>query len=160
MTLNCMRKSSSYFTIEIILMMYILDWITCCCYMALSKLRYIDWDPESSAIVNSGVIVGCFVMAGVNLVLLYFSPHMLQTFYGYGNFFSVFIFGLAQSALFLRYYYFRKDAISIMQRIFIQKNWDKLWFLIIMDIFTLFGSFAILFFVVQYVKWRGIVLDF
>lgn len=59
-------------------MLYILDWITCCSYMALSKIRYIDWDMESSAIINSGVVLGNLFIAISSILLQFLSPDKLQ----------------------------------------------------------------------------------
>lgn len=31
--------------------MYIIDWITCCCYMMLRKFHYERWDAKYTAIL-------------------------------------------------------------------------------------------------------------
>lgn len=138
-------------------MMYVLDWITCCCYLALSKIRYIDWDIESSAIINSGVIVGIMLINLSNLILLSFSPITLQTLYNYGTIYYVSTIAIAMSFVSLRYYYFRKDALSSMENIFRERKLDRCWLLIAVDTSIIIFSFALLFFVAQYVKSKGII---
>lgn len=138
-------------------MMYILDWITCNCYMMLRKIHYADWDAKTSAIVNSGVIVGIFLIILNDLLMLTFFPRMLQTIYSYGKYYYISMIALAICGVFSRYYYFRKDAISLMSETFKGKRWNRGCFLFVVDICILIGSFALLFFVVQHVKSKGVI---
>ena len=39
-------------------MIYILDWITCCCYMALRRIKYSETGAETTAVANTSLIVG------------------------------------------------------------------------------------------------------
>ena len=138
-------------------MMYMIDWITCCCYMMLRKFHYADWDAESSAIVNSGVVVGIWLIIISNLFLLSFSPDSLQRIYDYGKIYYVGAFAIAICGVSLRYYYLRKDAIPLMEAVFKSKGWDKGWLLFVVSAVILVGSIVIGFFVAQYVKSQGIV---
>ena len=138
-------------------MLYILDWITCCSYMALSKIRYIDWDMESSAIINSGVVLGNVFIAVSSILLQFLSPDKLQFLYNNGKIYWISMYALAIIICILRYYYHRKNALSFMVEEFKRRGLDKGWFLFFVSIILLIGSFAILFLISQYLKKQGVV---
>ena len=106
-------------------MMYMIDWITCCCYMMLRKFHYADWDAKYTAILNSSVVCGVLFIAVVDMILLIVSPERLQYLYDYprtryllSDFIILFL-------LFIRYYYLRKDAIPLMKKRFKEKGPHK-----------------------------------
>ena len=80
-------------------MMYIIDWITCCCYMALRKLKYSEWDAKYSAILNSSVIVGCLLIILIDAALMYVSPQLLQAIYNHGVMFYIAIMAISLGIL-------------------------------------------------------------
>ena len=40
--------------------MYMVDLITCYCYMMLRKFRYAEWNAKNTAIINSSVVLFFF----------------------------------------------------------------------------------------------------
>ena len=138
-------------------MLYILDWITCCSYMALSKIRYIDWDMESSAIINSGVVLGNLFIAISSILLQFLSPDKLQFLYNNGKIYWISMYALAIIICMLRYYCHSKNALSSMVEEFKRRGWgDKGLFLFFVSTVLLIASFAILFLISQYLKKQGI----
>ncbi len=137
--------------------MYMIDWITCCCYMMLRKFHYADWDAKYTAILNSSVVCGFLFIAVVDMILLIVSPERLQYLYDYPRTRYVLSDFIILFLLFIRYYYLRKDAIPLMKAVFKSKGWDKGWLLFVANAVILVGSFGIVFFVAQYVKSQGIV---
>ena len=138
-------------------MMYIIDWITCCCYMMLRKFHYADWDAKYTAILNSSVVCGFLFIAVVDMILLIVSPERLQYLYDYPRT-RYLLFGfIILFLLFIRYYYLRKDAIPLMEKRFKEKGPHNVWILLVINAIIWLGSFGILFVVAQYVKSQGIV---
>ena len=96
-------------------MMYMIDWITCCCYMMLRKFHYADWDAKYTAILNSSVVCGFLFIAVVDMILLIVSPERLQYLYDYPRTRYVLSDFIILFLLIIRYYYLRKDAIPLME---------------------------------------------
>ena len=138
-------------------MMYMIDWITCCCYMMLRKFHYADWDAKYTAILNSSVVCGFLFIAVVDMILLIVSPERLQYLYDYPRTRYLLSGFIILFLLIIRYYYLRKDAIPLMEAVFKSKGWDKGWLLFVANAVILVGSIVIGFFVAQYVKSQGIV---
>ena len=138
-------------------MMYMIDWITCCCYMMLRKFHYADWDAKYTAILNSSVVCGVLFIAVVDMILLIVSPERLQYLYDYPRT-RYLLFGfIILFLLIIRYYYLRKDAIPLMKKRFKEKGPHNVWKLLVINAVILVGSIVIVFFVAQYVKSQGIV---
>ena len=138
-------------------MMYIIDWITCCCYMMLRKFHYADWDAKYTAILNSSVVCGFLFIAVVDIVLLFAFPNELQCLYNYPKIRYVLSLFIVLSLLNLRYYFLSKDAIPLMKKRFKEKGPHNVWKLLVINAIIWLGSFGIVFFVAQYVKSQGIV---
>ena len=138
-------------------MMYIIDWITCCCYMMLRKFHYADWDAKYTAILNSSVVCGFLFIAVVDIVLLFAFPNELQCLYNYPKIRCVLSLFIVLSLLNLRYYFLSKDAIPLMKKRFKEKGPHNVWKLLVINAIIWLGSFGILFVVAQYVKSQGIV---
>ena len=138
-------------------MMYMIDWITCCCYMMLRKFHYADWDAKYTAILNSSVVCGFLFIAVVDIVLLFAFPNELQCLYNYPKIRYVLSLFIVLSLLNLRYYFLSKDAIPLMKKRFKEKGPHNVWKLLVINAIIWLGSFGIVFFVAQYVKSQGIV---
>ena len=138
-------------------MMYMIDWITCCCYMMLRKFHYADWDAKYTAILNSSVVCGFLFIAVVDIVLLFAFPNELQCLYNYPKIRYVLSLFIVLSLLNLRYYFLSKDAIPLMKKRFKEKGLHNVWKLLVINAIIWLGSFGIGFFVAQYVKSQGIV---
>ena len=138
-------------------MMYIIDWITCCCYMMLRKFHYADWDAKYTAILNSSVVCGFLFIAVVDIVLLFAFPNELQCLYNYPKIRYVLSLFIVLSLLNLRYYFLSKDAIPLMKKRFKEKGPHNVWKLLVINAIIWLGSFGILFAIAQYVKSQGIV---
>ncbi len=138
-------------------MMYMIDWITCCCYMMLRKFHYADWDAKYTAILNSSVVCGFLFIAVVDIVLLFAFPNELQCLYNYPKIRYVLSLFIVLSLLNLRYYFLSKDAIPLMKKRFKEKGPHNVWKLLVINAIIWLGSFGILFVVAQYVKSQGIV---
>ena len=138
-------------------MMYMIDWITCCCYMMLRKFHYADWDAKYTAILNSSVVCGFLFIAVVDIVLLFAFPNELQCLYNYPKIRYVLSLFIVLSLLNLRYYFLRKDAIPLMKKRFKEKGPHNVWKLLVINAIIWLGSFGILFSIAQYVKSQGIV---
>ena len=138
-------------------MMYMIDWITCCCYMMLRKFHYADWDAKYTAILNSSVVCGFLFIAVVDIVLLFAFPNELQCLYNYPKIRYVLSLFIVLSLLNLRYYFLSKDAIPLMKKRFKEKGPHNVWKLLVINAIIWLGSFGILFAIAQYVKSQGIV---
>ena len=138
-------------------MMYMIDWITCCCYMMLRKFHYADWDAKYTAILNSSVVCGVLFIAVVDIVLLFAFPNELQCLYNYPKIRYVLSLFIVLSLLNLRYYFLSKDAIPLMKKRFKEKGPHNVWKLLVINAIIWLGSFGILFAIAQYVKSQGIV---
>ena len=138
-------------------MMYMIDWITCCCYMMLRKFHYADWDAKYTAILNSSIVCGFLFIAVVDIVLLFAFPNELQCLYNYPKIRYVLSLFIVLSLLNLRYYFLSKDAIPLMEKRFKEKGPHNVWKLLVINAIIWLGSFGILFAIAQYVKSQGIV---
>lgn len=137
--------------------MYIIDFITCCCYMVLRKFHYADWDAKFTAVLNTSVVVGMFVYSIIDIVLILISPTTLQFFYNYPKIRIIISDIIVLMFLLFRYYYCKKDILYLMSNSFRYTRIDNRYFLTLVTVVILVGSFVIPFFIVQYVKKQGIV---
>ena len=62
-------------------MLYIIDWITCCCYMMLRKIHCTKTGAETSAVANTCVITGLWLIIITDLILWITYPSILQRIY-------------------------------------------------------------------------------
>ena len=98
--------------------MYFIDFISCCCYMMLRKFHYTEWDAKYTAVLNTSVIVGEFVYAIMDILLLFVSPELLQNLYKYPKTRILTSDIIILMLLLLRYYYYKKDLLHTMSRHF------------------------------------------
>ena len=136
--------------------MYMVDLITCYCYMMLRKFRYAEWNAKNTAIINSSVVLFFIFTALLDILLLFVSPDKLQILYGYPNTRYVLTILIFMIILDSRYYLFRKDAIYLMQEKINRSGQNNGWLLFIITSSILIGSIIIGFIVAQYVKAQGI----
>jgi cobalamin synthase len=112
---------------------------------------------ESSAIINSGVVLGNLFIAISSILLQFLSPDKLQFLYNNGKIYWISMYALAIIICMLRYYYHSKNALSSMVEEFKRRGWgDKGLFLFFVSTVLLIASFAILFLISQYLKKQGI----
>ena len=107
--------------------MYILDWITCCCYMMLRKIHYTKTGAETSAVANTCVIAGLWFITITNMFLWIISPTTLQWIYHKSNVYSITMMAIALAFIYLRYYYLRKNAISLMAKVILMSSLSSLF---------------------------------
>lgn len=138
-------------------MFYVLDWITCCCYLILRRFNYPEWDAKFTAVLNSSVIVGCISIVFTDGCLVFTNFPMLQEMYNSGSLFYISVFGLSLFLLLLRYYYFSKDIISQIEKNITIKDKYCSWKLIISFIFILISSISGCVLMGEYIKSQGIV---
>lgn len=136
--------------------MYMVDLITCYCYMMLRKFHYAEWNAKNTAIINSSVVLFFIFTALLDILLLFVSPDKLQILYGYPNTRYVLTILIFMIILDSRYYLFRKDAIYLMQEKINRSGQNNGWLLFIITSSILIGSIIIGFLVAQYVKSKGI----
>ena len=89
--------------------MYMVDLITCYCYMMLRKFRYAEWNAKNTAIINSSVVLFFIFTASLDILLLFVSPDKLQILYDYPNTRYVLTILIFMIILGSRYYLFKKD---------------------------------------------------
>ena len=132
--------------------MFVIDWVTCCCYMMLRKFHYEDWNAKCTAVVNSFVVFGFLFIGFTDVVLFLYSPRYLQFLYDYGKIRYVLSLAIVATPLFVRYYFFRKDAISLMEERIRNKGMNRGWLLFVLTAGILVASLAVSFIVAQYIK--------
>ena len=139
--------------------MYIIDWITCCCYMLLRKCHYSEWDAKFTAILNSSVVLGFLLVAINDIVLQLTFPGLLFKLYHYGKVYWFLMHTIAMVFIALRYYCLCKDAIPLQVAHLKENGPHNGWILLPITASILIGSIAIGFFVSQYTKSQGIVFN-
>ena len=94
--------------------MFLVDSITCYCYMMLRKLHYAKWDAKNTAVINSSVVLNCVLNTFLDIFffsyrLSYYKVYIISPKQDmYCLYFSVLVF------LDCRYYIFHKDAICLI----------------------------------------------
>lgn len=138
-------------------MIYILDWITCCCYMALRRIKYSETGAETTAVANTSLIVGLLLISAFDIILFLVSPELLQKLYHYGKLYYVATLILSICLIYSRYYLLRKDAISIMEERFKKKKLTNVWILNIIEWSILIFAFYLCYCTTDFIQSRGIV---
>lgn len=125
--------------------------------MMLRKIHYAEWDAKYTAVLNSSVVIDFIINSLLDIFFLIVSPNILQyicyfpkTRYLLSGFIILIL-------LILRYYFLQKNKLDIMDKYYKGTSMDKGYLLFIITACTLVCSFAVLFFVAQYVKSKGIV---
>ena len=137
--------------------MYMVDLITCYCYMMLRKFRYAEWNAKNTVIINSSVVLFFIFTASLDILLLFVSPDKLQILYGYPKTRYVLTILFFMIILDCRYYLLKKDAIYLMEEKKNRSGQNNGWLLFIITSSILIGSIIIGFLVAQYVKSQGII---
>ena len=138
--------------------MFIIDFITCCCYMMLRKFHYAEWNAKNTAIINSSVVLFFIFTASFDIFLLFVSPDILQILYLYPKTRYVLTILFFMILLDCRYYLFKKDAIYLMEGKMNRNVKNNGWLLFIMTSSILIGSIIVGFLVSQYIKSLGITI--
>lgn len=138
-------------------MIYILDWITCCCYMALRWIKYSETGAETTAVANTSLIVGLLLISAFDIILFLVSPELLQKLYHYGKLYYVATLFFSICLIYSRYYLLRKDAISIMEERFKKKKLTNVWILNIIEWSILLFAFYLCYCTTDFIQSRGIV---
>lgn len=138
--------------------MYMVDLITCYCYMMLRKFRYAEWNAKNTAIINSSVVLFFIFTASLDIFLLLVSPDILQILYLYPKTRYVLTILFFMILLDCRYYLFKKDAIYLMEGKMNRNIKNNGWLLFIMTSSILIGSIIVGFLVSQYIKSLGIII--
>lgn len=136
--------------------MYMVDLITCYCYMMLRKFHYAEWNAKNTAIINSSVVLFFIFTASLDILLLFVSPDKLQALYSYPKTRYVLTILFFMIILDSRYYLLKKDAIYEMEGKINRSGQNNRWLLFIISSSILIGSIIIGFIVAQYVKAQGI----
>ena len=136
--------------------MYMVDLITCYCYMMLRKFRYAEWNAKNTAIINSSVVLFFIFTASLDILLLFVSTDKLQILYGYPKTRYVLTILFFMIILDCRYYLLKKDAIYVMEGKINRNGQNNGWLFFIITSSILIGSIIIGFLVAQYVKAQGI----
>ena len=136
--------------------MYMVDLITCYCYMMLRKFRYAEWNAKNTAIINSSVVLFFIFTASLDILLLFVSPDKLQALYSYPKTRYVLTILFFMIILDCRYYLIKKDAIYVMEGKINRNGQNNGWLFFIITSSILIGSIIIGFLVAQYVKAQGI----
>ena len=136
--------------------MYMVDLITCYCYMMLRKFRYAEWNAKNTAIINSSVVLFFIFTALLDILLLFVSPDKLQALYSYPKTRYVLTILFFMIILDSRYYLLKKDAIYVMEGKINRNGQNNGWLFFIITSSILIGSIIIGFIVAQYVKAQGI----
>ena len=138
-------------------MLYIIDWITCCCYMMLRKIHCTKTGAETSAVANTCVITGLWLIIITDLILWITYPSILQRIYSKSNVYSLSMITIAIGLIYFRYYYLRKDAILLMEKHFNEKGPRNVWILFFINFFVLIGSIVGCIIMGLYIKSQGII---
>lgn len=138
-------------------MMHLIDLLTCCCYMMLRKIHYAEWDAKYTAVLNSSVVIDFIINSLLDIFFLIVSPNILQYIYYFPKTRYLLSGFIILILLILRYYFLQNNKLDIMDKYYKGTSMDKGYLLFIITVCTLVCSFAVLFFVAQYVKSKGIV---
>ena len=138
--------------------MYMVDLITCYCYMMLRKFHYAEWNAKNTAIINSSVVLFFIFTASLDFFLLLVSPDILQILYLYPKTRYVLTILFFMILLDCRYYLFKKDAIYLMEGKMNRNIKNNGWLLFIMTSSILIGSIIVGFLISQYIKSLGIII--
>jgi len=138
--------------------MYMVDLITCYCYMMLRKFGYAEWNAKNTAIINSSVVLFFIFTASLDFFLLLVSPDILQILYLYPKTRYVLTILFFMILLDCRYYLFKKDAIYLMEGKMNRNIKNNGWLLFIMTSSILIGSIIVGFLISQYIKSLGIII--
>lgn len=137
--------------------MHLIDLLTCCCYMMLRKILYAEWDAKYTAVLNSSVVIDFIINSLLDIFFLIVSPNILQYIYYFPKTRYLLSGFIILILLILRYYFLQNNKLDIMDKYYKGTSMDKGYLLFIITVCTLVCSFAVLFFVAQYVKSKGIV---
>ena len=137
--------------------MHLIDLLTCCCYMMLRKIHYAEWDAKYTAVLNSSVVIDFIINSLLDIFFLIVSPNILQYIYYFPKTRYLLSGFIILILLILRYYFLQNNKLDIMDKYYKGTSMDKGYLLFIITVCTLVCSFAVLFFVAQYVKSKGIV---
>ena len=138
-------------------MMHLIDLLTCCCYMMLRKIHYAEWDAKYTAVLNSSVVIDFIINSLLDIFFLIVSPNILQYIYYFPKTRYLLSGFIILILLILRYYFLQKNKLDIMDKYYKGTSMDKGYLLFIITVCTLVCSFAVLFFIAQYVKSKGII---
>ena len=135
--------------------MFLVDSITCYCYMMLRKLHYAKWDAKNTAVINSSVVLNCVLNTFLDIFLFFVSSELLQSLYNFPK--TRYVLSIFFCMVFLdcRYYIFHKDAICLIGGKINPSIIKSKWLLFIITPSILVGSIAINFLVTQYIGSQG-----
>ena len=125
--------------------------------MMLRKIHYAKWDAKYTAVLNSSVVIDFIINSFFDIFFLIVSPNILQYIYYFPKTRYLLSGFIILILLILRYYFLQKNKLDIMDKYYKGTSMDKGYLLFIITACTLVCSFAVLFFVAQYVKSKGIV---
>ena len=132
--------------------MYIIDFVCCICYMMLCKFHYADWNAKYTAVLNTSVVVGMFVYAMMDILLLFAFPGLLQDIYKYPKVRIVISDIVVLMLLVLRYYYCKKNILHEMSFHFKKSRINNGYTLTLITAVILIGAFVIPFFIFQFMS--------
>ena len=125
--------------------------------MMLRKILYAEWDAKYTAVLNSSVVIDFIINSLLDIFFLIVSPNILQYIYYFPKTRYLLSGFIILILLILRYYFLQNNKLDIMDKYYKGTSMDKGYLLFIITVCTLVCSFAVLFFVAQYVKSKGIV---
>lgn len=125
--------------------------------MMLRKIHYAEWDAKYTAVLNSSVVIDFIINSLLDIFFLIVSPNILQYIYYFPKTRYLLSGFIILILLILRYYFLQNNKLDIMDKYYKGTSMDKGYLLFIITVCTLVCSFAVLFFVAQYVKSKGIV---
>lgn len=137
--------------------MYIIDWMTYCCYVVLRKLKYSEWNAKYTAILNSSVVVSCLFIIIIDTALLFISPQTLQTIYNNGAIFYLSVASVSLALLLLRYYCIYKGAIIQKEEKMAEMEKTNFWIYLISLFVILVGAIIGCIIMGEFIKSKGIV---
>jgi hypothetical protein len=125
--------------------------------MMLRKIHYAEWDAKYTAVLNSSVVIDFIINSLLDIFFLIVSPNILQYIYYFPKTRYLLSGFIILILLILRYYFLQKNKLDIMDKYYKGTSMDKGYLLFIITVCTLICSFAVLFFIAQYVKSKGII---
>ena len=125
--------------------------------MMLRKIHYAEWDAKYTAVLNSSVVIDFIINSLLDIFFLIVSPNILQYIYYFPKTRYLLSGFIILILLILRYYFLQKNKLDIMDKNYKGTSMDKGYLLFIITVCTLVCSFAVLFFIAQYVKSKGII---
>jgi hypothetical protein len=125
--------------------------------MMLRKIHYAEWDAKYTAVLNSSVVIDFIINSLLDIFFLIVSPNILQYIYYFPKTRYLLSGFIILILLILRYYFLQKNKLDIMDKYYKGTSMDKGYLLFIITVCTLVCSFAVLFFIAQYVKSKGII---